>query len=74
VSAGGILHKAQIPIREDGSFETCDITKQATLTLENLKRTVEVAGGSMDGVTQILVCLTSPENFTGMDAAYEKLP
>src|SRR5262249_50031912 len=70
-SAGGVLYSPD-PIREDGSFETGDVTKQATLTLDNLKRTVEAAGGTMDDVTQVLVHLTSPERFTGMNATYEK--
>jgi 2-iminobutanoate/2-iminopropanoate deaminase len=71
-TADGILYTAQIPIREDGSIETGDITKQATLTLDNLKRTVEAAGGSMDDVMQVLVYLTSPDAFPGMNAVYEK--
>lgn len=71
-TADGILYTAQIPNREDGSIETGDITKQATLTLDNLKRTVEAAGGTMDDVTQVLVYLTSPESFPGMNAVYEK--
>jgi 2-iminobutanoate/2-iminopropanoate deaminase len=70
-TADGILYTAQIPIREDGSIETGDISKQATLTLDNLKRTVEAAGGSMDDVTQVLVYLTSPDAFPGMNAVYE---
>jgi 2-iminobutanoate/2-iminopropanoate deaminase len=69
--ADGILYTAQIPIREDGSIETGDIAKQATLTLDNLKRTVEAAGGSMDDVTQVLVYLTSPDVFPGMNAVYQ---
>jgi 2-iminobutanoate/2-iminopropanoate deaminase len=72
ITADGILYTAQIPIREDGSIETGDITKQATLTLDNLRRTVEAAGGSMDDVTQVLVYLTSPDAFPGMNAVYEK--
>jgi enamine deaminase RidA (YjgF/YER057c/UK114 family) len=71
-TADGILYTAQIPIREDGTIETGDITKQATLTLDNLKRTVEAAGGSMDDVTQVLVYLTSPDAFAGMNAVYQK--
>src|SRR5215470_8488349 len=70
-TADGILYTAQIPIREDGSIETGDITQQATLTLTNLKRTVEAAGGTMDDVTQVLVYLTGPEHFPGMNAVYE---
>jgi 2-iminobutanoate/2-iminopropanoate deaminase len=71
-TADGILYTAQIPIREDGSIETGDITKQATLTLDNLKRTVEAAGGSLDDVTQVLVHLTTRDAFAGMNAVYEK--
>jgi 2-iminobutanoate/2-iminopropanoate deaminase len=70
-TADGILYTAQNPIREDGTIETGDITKQATLTLDNLKRTVEAAGGSMDDVTQVLVYLTSPDVFAGMNAVYQ---
>jgi enamine deaminase RidA (YjgF/YER057c/UK114 family) len=71
-TADGILYTAQIPIREDGSIEAGDITKQATLTLDNLKRTVEAAGGTMDDVTQVLVHLTTRDAFSGMNAVYEK--
>ncbi len=71
-TADGILYTAQIPIREDGSIETGDITKQATQTLDNLKRTVEAAGGGMDDVTQVLVYLTSRDAFPGMNAVYGK--
>src|SRR5262249_30239629 len=46
VSADGILYTAQIPIRSDGSIETGDIGKQADLTFDNLKRSLEAAGGS----------------------------
>ena len=49
VSADGILYTAQIPIRADGSIETGDIAKQADLTFTNLKRTLEAAGGRLDG-------------------------
>ena len=71
-TADGILYTAQIPIRADGSIETGDITKQATLTLDNLKRTIEAAGGTMDDVTQVLVHLTTRDAFAGMNAVYEK--
>jgi enamine deaminase RidA (YjgF/YER057c/UK114 family) len=71
-TADGILYTAQIPIREDGSIETGDITQQATLTLDNLKRTVEAAGGGMEDVTQVLVYLTSRDAFAGMNAVYAR--
>ena len=73
VTADGILYTAQLPIREDGSIETGDIDAQATLTFTNLKRTVEAAGGTLDDVTQVLVYLTRPQDFAGMNAAYRRL-
>lgn len=72
VTADGVLYTAQIPIREDGSIETGDIDAQASLTLSNLKRTVEAAGGTLDDVTQVLVYLTRKEDFQGMNAVYRR--
>jgi|SRR6185312_14572074 len=71
-TAGGILYTAQIPNREDGSIETGDIRAQAELTLSNLRRTVEAAGGGMDDVTQVLVYLPDPTDFPGMNEIYAK--
>jgi len=68
--ADGILYTAQIPNREDGSIEQGDITAQAELTLSNLRRTVEAAGGTMDDVTQVVVYLPDPADFPGMNAVY----
>ncbi len=71
-TADGILYTAQIPNREDGSIETGDIGMQAALTLDNLRRTVAAAGGSMDDVTQVLIFLPDPADFPGMNEAYRK--
>jgi enamine deaminase RidA (YjgF/YER057c/UK114 family) len=71
-TADGILYTAQIPNREDGSIEQGDITAQAQLTLDNLRRTVEAAGGTMDDVTQVVVYLPNPADFPGMNAVYAK--
>lgn len=70
MKGGNVLYTAQIPIREDGSIETGDITAQARLTLDNLKRTVEAAGGTMDDVTQVLVYLPHKSDFAGMNEVY----
>ena len=70
--ADGILYTAQIPNREDGSIETGDIRAQAQLTLDNLRRTVEAAGGSMADVTQVLVYLPDASDFAGMNEIYAK--
>jgi 2-iminobutanoate/2-iminopropanoate deaminase len=72
VTADGVLYTAQIPIRADGSIETGDIEKQADLTFDNLKKTVEAAGGSLADVTQVLVYLTGKEYFAKMNEVYRR--
>jgi enamine deaminase RidA (YjgF/YER057c/UK114 family) len=72
VTADGVLYTAQIPIRADGSIETGDIEKQADLTFENLKKTVETAGGTLADVTQVLVYLTGKEHFAKMNEVYRR--
>ena len=71
-TADGILYTAQIPNREDGSIEQGDITAQAELTLSNLRRTVQAAGGTMNDVTQVIVYLPDPADFQGMNAVYAR--
>jgi 2-iminobutanoate/2-iminopropanoate deaminase len=68
--ADRILYTAQLPLKADGSFETGDIGAQTELTLANLKRTVEAAGGTLADVTQVLVYLPDPQDFAGMNAVY----
>ncbi len=68
--ADGILYTAQIPLKADGTIETGDIKSQTRLTLDNLKRTVAAAGGSMADVAQVLVYLPEPADFLGMNEIY----
>jgi enamine deaminase RidA (YjgF/YER057c/UK114 family) len=70
--ADGILYTAQIPLKADGSIETGSITVQAELTLANLKRTVEAAGGRLTDVAQVLVYLPDPADFAGMNEVYRR--
>src|SRR6185295_1169627 len=68
--ADGILYTAQIPLKADGTIEAGDIKTQTRLTLDNLKRTVSAAGGSMADVAQVLVYLPEPSDFPGMNEIY----
>jgi 2-iminobutanoate/2-iminopropanoate deaminase len=68
--ADGILYTAQIPIKADGKIETGDIKVQTRLTLDNLKRTVAAAGGSLSDVAQVLVYLPESSDFPGMNEIY----
>jgi enamine deaminase RidA (YjgF/YER057c/UK114 family) len=72
VVSRGILYTAVIPRRLDGSVETGDPAVQIGLTLENLKRTVEAAGGSLDDYVQIVVYLSDPKHFDLMISIYKK--
>jgi enamine deaminase RidA (YjgF/YER057c/UK114 family) len=67
---GDYLYTAHVPIRQDGTFETGDIAAQTRLTMDNLKRTVEAAGGTLDDVTQVLIYLPNKEDFAGMNEVY----
>lgn len=72
VTADGILYTAHVPLRADGSVETGPIELQAELTFDNLKRTLEASGGTLDDVTQVLIYLTDPAVFQGMNAVYRR--
>ena len=72
VQADGIFYTAQIPIREDGSIETGGIEAQADLTFSNLERSLQAAGGTLEDVTQVLIYLTSKDDFATMNAVYRR--
>ncbi len=68
--ADGVLYTAQIPIKMDGTIESGDIRIQTRLTLDNLKRTLLAAGGSLSNVAQVLVYLPNSADFPGMNEIY----
>jgi len=70
--ADGVLYTAQIPLKDDGTIETGDIGAQTRVTLDNLRRTVEAAGGTMADITQVLVYLPDPSDFPGMNIVYSE--
>ena len=72
VTADGILYTAHVPLRADGSIEDGPMERQAEVTFDNLKRTLDAAGGSLDDVTQVLIYLTDPAVFQGMNAVYRR--
>ena len=68
--ADGVLYTAQIPIKMDGTIESGDIRTQTRLTLDNLKRTIVAAGGTLSNVAQVLVYLPHATDFPGMNEIY----
>ena len=69
--ADGILYTVQVAMRPDGSIESGDIRVQTELTLSNLRRAVERAGGKLADVTQVIVYLTDADDFQGMNSVYQ---
>ena len=70
--AGECLYTAHVPFREDGTVETGDIEAQTKVTLDNLKRTVEAAGGTLNDVTQVIVYLPNKADYAGMNKVYSQ--
>jgi 2-iminobutanoate/2-iminopropanoate deaminase len=70
--AGGVVYTAQVPIRPDGTIETGDAAKQVDLTLANLKKTMEAAGGDMDDVTQCVVYLTDAKHAAALNEVWPR--
>lgn len=53
-----VLYATMVPMNEDGSIELGEPEAQVALTFENIKKTMEIAGGSTKDITMIQVFLT----------------
>ncbi len=69
---GDTVYTTLISMREDGTVETGDIRKQTEVILDNLKRIMDAAGGSMKDVTIIQVFMTDPADYKAMNEVYAK--
>lgn len=70
VSANGILFTAQIPIDASGQVVAGGIEAQTRQTMENLKHTLECAGGGMASLTQALIYVTDREHLATVNQVY----
>ncbi|MCR6671868.1 RidA family protein [Devosia ginsengisoli] len=70
IEADGILYTVQWACLPDGTCAKGGIAEQTKVTLDNLKRALEAAGGSIDDVVQIQVYLTDASNFKAMNEVY----
>jgi 2-iminobutanoate/2-iminopropanoate deaminase len=70
ITADGILYTVHWACLSDGTCAPGGIREQTRVTLENLRKSVEAAGGIMDDVVQIQVYLTSADDFVGMNEVY----
>ncbi|MEF7615962.1 RidA family protein [Aquincola sp. MAHUQ-54] len=72
VKSAGLLFTAHGPVRPDGSIDTGPVEAQARLTLVNLRRAVEAAGGTLADVTQVLIYMTDVQDMKAIDAVYRE--
>lgn len=72
VKGAGLLFTTHGPVRSDGTIETGPIDVQARLTLENLRRAVEAAGGQMADVAQVLIYMADETDMPVIDAVYRE--
>jgi enamine deaminase RidA (YjgF/YER057c/UK114 family) len=72
VEALGIVQSVHVPIRPDGSIENGDATRQAEVTLDDLKATLAAAGASLADVTLVQIYLTSLDHKPAVDAVYRR--
>ena len=70
VKSSGMLFTAHGPVRQDGTIDTGPVEDQARLTLTNLRRAVEAAGGTLEDVTQVLVYMTDVTDMPVIDGVY----
>ena len=67
--AGEAFYAAHLSIDNDG-FVDGTIEAQTRKTMENIKDSVEAAGGTMDDITQCLIYLVDAADAVGMNSVY----
>ena len=72
VGEGKTLYTTACPIYLDGTIETEDPQKQFNLTIENIKRAVEAAGGTLADVTLCQFFVTDTKYAKEMNEAWHK--
>lgn len=70
VKAGGFVFTAQVPKDEKGDIIPGDICVQTRKVMDNLKQTIEAAGGTMKDIVQVEVYLCDSKDFQTMNEVY----
>lgn len=71
VSAGGFLYvSGQVPRDEKGEIVYGNMLTQAKVTLENLKKVVEIAGYSMQDIIKVEAWIDDPRDFGDFNKVY----
>ncbi len=67
---GWLFVSGQVPRDADGEIVTGNITVQARVTLDNLKKVLESAGYSLNDVVRVTVYLDDTRDFAGFNKVY----
>jgi len=70
VADGQMVYTSHGPVTPEGKILQGDITAQTQLTLANLRRTIEAAGGTLDDVLQVQLYLLDVADMKPVDAVY----
>ena len=71
VAADGWLYvSGQVPRDADGEIVSGSISVQARVTLDNLKKVLELAGYTLNDVVRVTVYLDDPRDFAGFNKIY----
>lgn len=73
VADGQMVYTSHGPVTAEGRILQGDITAQTRLTLENLRRVLEAAGGSLDDVLQVQLYLLDVADMKPVDAVYAEM-
>lgn len=65
-----VFVSGQGPISPQGDIVAGDIEAQTRLTMENVKRLLEAAGGCMDQIVKCSCFLANMDDFSAFDAVY----
>ena len=72
MSEGGVIHTAQVPIRDDGQFELGDARAQTELIFRNLTRSLHAAGADLCDLLQVLIYMIDPKDGPIVNDVYAK--
>ena len=73
VLGNGILFTTQIPTGTDGNVVEGGMEAQARQTLQNLKQTLDAAGGSLADLTQVIVYVTDRADLAVFNRVYAEM-
>ncbi|GMG93588.1 2-iminobutanoate/2-iminopropanoate deaminase [Cupriavidus metallidurans] len=73
VLGNGILFTTQIPTGADGNVVEGGMEAQARQTLQNLKQTLDAAGGSLADLTQVIVYVTDRADLAVFNRVYAEM-